>query len=573
MDYVKEYERWLNYPELDSELKAELEEIKGNDKEIKERFSVPLAFGTAGLRGIIRAGINGMNIYTVAQATQGLSELIIKEKAQSKGVVIATDTRIKSDVFAKVCAEVLYANGIKVFLFDAPRPTPELSYTLRKIGAISGINITASHNPKEYNGYKAYWSDGAQIGPEQASVVLEAIESVDVLSGAKRKSFDEGVKNGDIEIIGEKLDEAYMETVLEQRIRPDAVPLVADTFKVVYTPFHGTGAKLIPEVLKRAGIKQLFCVKEQMIPDGNFPTVKSPNPENKEEFYLAIDIAKEQNCDLIIGSDPDADRAGVIIRTSDGEFMPLTGNQIGVMLINYIIEARRLSGKLPENACVIKSIVSTRLADAVCHANGVEVINVLTGFKFIGEKMTEFEKTHEFTYIFGFEESYGYLPGTYARDKDAVCASLLITEMAAYYAKQGKTLYDVLCGIFEKYGYYIEGVDNFSFPGTEGAGKMSKLMNGLRENPPEYIAGKKVVMFGDYLKGTFTSHDGASRPTGLPESNVLSFFLAGGDNVVVRPSGTEPKVKLYYLVSDKTKEAAAEKVDAYKADMAKLIGE
>ena len=293
MDYVKEYERWLNYPELDSELKAELEEIKGNDKEIKERFSVPLAFGTAGLRGIIRAGINGMNIYTVAQATQGLSELIIKEKAQSKGVVIATDTRIKSDVFAKVCAEVLYANGIKVFLFDAPRPTPELSYTLRKIGAISGINITASHNPKEYNGYKAYWSDGAQIGPEQAAVVLEAIESVDVLSGAKRKNFDEGVKNGDIEIIGEKLDEAYMETVLEQRIRPDAVPLVADTFKVVYTPFHGTGAKLIPEVLKRAGIKQLFCVKEQMIPDGNFPTVKSPNPENKEGFYLAIDIAKE----------------------------------------------------------------------------------------------------------------------------------------------------------------------------------------------------------------------------------------------------------------------------------------
>ncbi len=575
MDFLKEYQKWLDNPNLDEELRKELEAISGDEKEIKERFITKLAFGTGGLRGIIRAGTNGMNIYTVSQATQGLAELIKQSGRQADGVVIACDTRIKSDVFSKAAAEVLYANGIKVYIFDAPRPTPELSYTLREIKAAAGINITASHNPKVYNGYKAYWDDGAQISPEQADVVCAAIDSVDIFDGVKKADFDEGVKNGGIVVIGKEIDEKYMSVVLSQRIRPDAIPEVADDFKVVYTPFHGTGAKLIPEVLKRAGLKHLYCVEEQMIPDGNFPTVKSPNPEDKEGFNLAIEIAKKEGCDLLIGSDPDADRAGVIIRSRDGEFVSLTGNQIGVMLISYIIEARRLSGKLPENACVIKSIVSTTLADAICKENGVGIYSVLTGFKFIGEKMTEFEKSGEATYIFGFEESYGYLPGTYARDKDAVAAALLITEMAAFYAKQGKTLYDVLCEIFDKYGYYVEGIDNFAFPGVEGVAKMASLMDGFRNNPPEYLGGKKVVCIGDYLKGTFTfplDGEGATRETGLPKSNVLSFFVDGGDNIVVRPSGTEPKVKLYYLVSDKTKDEANAKVDAYKADIKAIIG-
>ncbi len=575
MDYLQQFKKWLNNPDLDAELKAELVAIADDENEIKERFSAPLSFGTAGLRGIIRAGLNGMNIYTVAQATQGLSELIKKNGREKDGVIIASDTRIKSDVFSKISAQVLYANGIKVYLFESPRPTPELSFALRHIKAAAGINITASHNPKVYNGYKAYWDDGAQISPEQADIVSAAINSVDIFEGVKLGDFDEGVKNGAIEIIGKEIDETYMETVLAQRIRTDAIPEVADSFKVVYTPFHGTGAILIPEVLRRAGLKHLFCVAEQMVPDGNFPTVKSPNPEDKEGFYLAIDIAKREGCDLIIGSDPDADRAGVIIKSSDGEFIPLTGNQIGVMLISYIIEARRLSGKLPKNACVIKSLVSTRLADAVCKDNGVAVYDVLTGFKFIGEKMTEFERTKEHTYIFGFEESYGYLPGTYARDKDAVAAALLITEMAAFYAKQGKTLYDVLCGIYEKYGYYIEGVDNFAFPGLEGADKMAALMQKLRDCPPEIIGGKKVVCVGDYLKGIFTflvHGESATRSTGLPKSNVLSFYLDGGDNILVRPSGTEPKVKLYYLVSDKTKDKTEAKIDVYKADVKKLLG-
>lgn len=563
-DYLMEFEKWLCFEGLDTELRAELESIKNDEKEIKERFFAPLSFGTAGLRGIIRAGINGMNIYTVAQATQGLAKLVIQNGGQDKGVVIATDTRIKYDEFSKVCASVLAANGIKTYLFDAPRPTPELSFALRFMGAIAGINITASHNPKIYNGYKAYWSDGAQISPEQAKVVSDAIDSVDIFTGIKYMDFDKAKNDGLVEIIGKEIDEAFMDVVLKERIYPDAIKDVADNFKVVYTPFHGTGANLVPEVLKRAGVKSIFCAPEQMIPDGSFPTVKSPNPEDKEGFTRAIEIAKRENCNLIIGTDPDADRVGVVIKTNDGEFVCLTGNQIGVMLVNYIIEARRLSGNLPENACVIKSIVSTRLADAVCKENGVKIMDVLTGFKFIGEKMTEFEKTKEYTYIFGFEESYGYLSGTYARDKDAVCASLLITEMAAFYAKKGLTLYDVLMSIFEKYGYFIEGVENIAFPGADGSEKMKNLMNNLRENAPKEIAQIKVVSFGDYKKGEICDCNGKIFKTGLPKSDVLCYTLENGDVIFIRPSGTEPKIKVYYLASDKTKSLTEQKIENYK---------
>lgn len=571
MDFLQQYEKWLGFDGLEKELRDELLAIKNDEKEIKERFYAPLSFGTAGLRGIIRAGLNGMNIYTVAQATQGLAVLVNKENRANDGVIIASDTRIKSDEFVRVCAEVLAANGIKTFVFDAPRPTPELSYALREMKAAAGINITASHNPKQYNGYKAYWSDGAQISPEQAVIVSDAINSVDIFTGVKRMDFDEGVKAGLITIIGKEIDEKYMKVVLEHRINPDAVPAVADDFKVVYTPFHGTGAVLVPEVLKRAGLKHLFTVAEQMIPDGNFPTVKSPNPEDKEGFAIGIEIAKKEGCDLIVGTDPDADRTGVILRTSDGEFIPLTGNQIGVMLISYIIEARKLTGNLPENACVIKSIVSTPLADAVCKANSVTLMEVLTGFKFIGEKMTEFEETKEYTYIFGFEESYGYLCGGYARDKDAVSASMLIVEMAAFYAKQGKTLYDVLCGIFEKYGYYVEGVQNLAFPGVDGADKMKSLMQGLRDNAPTVVGGKKVVSFSDYKTSVKKNADGTQEEIKLPKSDVLLFVTECGDKIFVRPSGTEPKVKLYYLANDKTKEAVDAKIAAYTKDMTALM--
>ncbi len=571
-DSITEYKKWLANKDLDGELRTELTAIENDPKEIEERFAFPLAFGTGGLRGIIRAGTNGMNIYTVAQATQGLAELVKKDGGAEMGVVIASDTRIKSDVFSEISARVLAANGIRAYLFDAPRPTPELSFALRHLHAKAGINVTASHNPSIYNGYKAYWEDGAQISPEQADVVSAAIEKVDIFTGVKLVSFEEGKKAGLIQIIGQEVDEAYMKVVLAERIRPNAIPDVADDFKVVYTPFHGTGRILVPEVLKRAGLKHLYCVPEQMVPDGRFPTVKSPNPEDKAGFALAMKIAEENGCDLLIGTDPDADRAGVIVRASNGEFVPLTGNQIGVMLLSYIIEARKLENKLPANAAAVKSIVSTKLADKICEANGVTMINVLTGFKFIGEKIKEFEETGSHTYIFGFEESYGYLSGTYARDKDAVCAAMLITEMAAFYRARGKSLYEVLCGIFEKYGYYSEGIGTIVLPGLDGLAKMSSLMDGLRQNPPKEIAGVKVASVADYKTGLITDADGKTAPTGLPKSNVLFYTLENGDSTVIRPSGTEPKIKLYYLVSDKTKEAAEEKRNAYKAAFEKLLG-
>ena len=571
-DYMSEYKKWLSNKDLDAELHSELAAIENDPKEIVERFAFPLAFGTGGLRGIIRAGLNGMNIYTVAQATQGLAELVKQDGGADMGVVIASDTRIKSDIFSEISARVLAANGIRAYLFDAPRPTPELSFALRHLHAKAGINVTASHNPNIYNGYKAYWEDGAQISPEQADVVSAAIEKVDIFTGVKLVSLEEGKKSGLIRIIGEEVDEAYLKVVLAERIRPNAIPDVADDFKVVYTPFHGTGRILVPEVLKRAGLKHLYCVPEQMIPDGRFPTVKSPNPEDKAGFALAMKIAEDKGCDLLIGTDPDADRAGVIVRAANGEFVPLTGNQIGVMLLSYIIEARKLENKLPANAAAVKSIVSTKLADKICEANGVTMINVLTGFKFIGEKIKEFEETGSHTYIFGFEESYGYLSGTYARDKDAVCAAMLITEMAAFYRARGKSLYDVLCGIFEKYGYYSEGIGTIVLPGLDGLAKMSSLMDGLRKEPPKEIAGVKVASVADYKTGLVTDSDGKTAPTGLPKSNVLFYTLENGDSVVIRPSGTEPKIKLYYLVSDKTKEAADNKRNAYKDAFEKLLG-
>ena len=568
--YKAEFQKWLDNKNLDADMRAELEAVKGNDDAIKERFAMSLSFGTAGLRGIMQAGTNGMNLYTVAQATKGLATLVLECGGEKRGVAIACDTRNNSMYFAKICAEVLAFCGIRSYIFDAPRPTPELSFALRELSAIAGINITASHNPKAYNGYKVYWEDGAQLPPDHSKVVSDAIAKTDIFS-VERCDFDKGVNDGLIEIIGEEIDNKFIERILEQRICPNAIPEVADNFKVVYTAIHGTGAALVPKALESAGIKHLITVPEQMIADGNFPTVKVPNPEEKSCFDMARVLAEQNGCDLIIGTDPDADRVGVLVKKADGDYYSFNGNQIGALLSDYIIKYRRKMGTLPENACVIKSIVSSELARAICEKNNVAMVDVLTGFKFIGEKIKEYEKTNEHTFILGFEESYGYLAGTYARDKDAVLATLLITEMAAVYSKRGKNLYDVLIDVFEEYGYFSEKVDNIAMTGLDGLQKTKKLMSDLRCANPKSIGGIDVKFYADYLADKKICGDTVTT-TGLPKSDVVYFALVDGSTVVVRPSGTEPKVKVYYLVNGKTEAEAAEKLDAVRNEFTSILG-
>lgn len=570
MAYRKEFDKWINYKELDDGIRKELEEIKENDDEIKARFALPLSFGTAGLRGIMQAGINGMNLYTVAQATKGLATLVKKSGGEDRGVVIACDTRNNSMYFAEICARVLAKCGVKAYIFDAPRPTPELSFAIREFGAIAGINITASHNPRAYNGYKAYWEDGAQLPPDHAKAVSEEIAKTDIFS-VELADFDSSVKSGIIDIIGKETDEKFIAKILEMRICPEAIPEVADSFKVVYTPIHGTGAALVPAALYAAGVKNLITVPEQMTADGNFPTVRVPNPEEKDCFKMAQELAEKCGCDLIIGTDPDADRVGVLVKTKSGEYFSFNGNQIGALLCDYIIKYRRKRGTLPENACVIKSIVSSELARCICEKNGVAMVDVLTGFKFIGEKIKEYEKTLEHTFILGFEESYGYLAGTYARDKDAVLATLLITEMAAVYSKEGKNLYDVLLDIFSEYGTYLEKVDNIAMTGLDGLEKTKKLMADLRAADISEIGGIKVKFYADYLADKKIT-DGKAESTGLPISDVVYFALTDGSSVVVRPSGTEPKVKVYYLVGGKSGDETERKLAAIREDFTKILG-
>lgn len=569
MDFSLEYKRWLEFDGLDTELKNELYAIKDNEKEIYERFYMPLSFGTAGLRGILRAGINGMNVYTVAQATEGLCRLIIKSGRQNDGVVIASDTRNKSDLFSRISAEVLAYNGIKVYIFDAPRPTPELSFAILHLKAVSGINITASHNPAEYNGYKAYWDDGAQLNPENAKIVFDEISKTDMFQ-VKRLDFEKGVKEGIIEVIGKDVDEQYMKAVLATRINPDEIPKNADKLKVVYTPLHGAGAKLVPEILAGAGLKHLYCVPEQMIPDGNFPTVKSPNPENRSCFDLAIPIAIKNDCDLLVGTDPDADRMGIVVRNKDGEYVSLTGNQVGALLLSYIIAQRKAKGTLPENAAAIKSIVSTKLADAICKAEGVRLESVLTGFKYIAEKMRAFEKDNSASFIFGFEESYGYLAGNYAYDKDSCSASLLICEMAAYYEARGMTLYDAMNEVYQKYGDYAEKVDDIVHKGADGAQKIKHIMASLREKPIKELCSNRVIEALDYKNGTVTTCDGTKKAD-LPPSDVLYYTFEDGVSVAIRPSGTEPKIKMYYLCCASKTKSAKQNVEDYRAEFTALL--
>lgn len=573
MNYMAEYERWLASPALSDAERAELETIRGDEDAIKERFFAPLSFGTAGLRGILGTGLYRMNRFTVGAATQGLANLIVQNgaDARKRGVAIAYDSRHFSPEFAQLAASILAANGIQVKLYDELRPTPELSFAIRHYGTIAGINITASHNPKEYNGYKVYWEDGAQLPPREADVVAKEMEALDFFTDVKTMDFAQALEQGLVQMMDWQTDEAYLQEVLKVAINPDCVRQVADEFKLVYTPFHGAGYRLVPEILRRIGYQHILCVPEQMVIDGDFPTVKSPNPENKEGFHLAIDLAKKNGVDLIIGTDPDADRTGIVLKDAQGEYITLSGNQVGVLLIDYVITAKKLTGTMPERPAVLKSIVTTEMARAAAEANGVACFDTFTGFKFLAEKIKQFETTGSHEYLFAFEESYGYLAGDYARDKDAVTASMLIAEMAAYYRTKGMTLYDAMQTMYEKYGFYTEHTISITMPGVAGLERMKALMSELRENPLTTVGGHKVEYIRDYLPGTRTSvKDGTSEQMELSGQNVLYYELEGGTSFIIRPSGTEPKVKVYMMAKADTKAAADAKV-AELSEAAKQI--
>ena len=563
--YMKNYLRWLESDKLTEDEKAELASIREDDGEIRLRFTSYLSFGTAGLRGIMKTGMNAMNVHTVAYATQGLANLILKEGRAADGVAIAYDSRNNSALFAKTSAQVLAAAGIKSYLFDDLRPTPELSFALREYGCVAGINITASHNPKEYNGYKAYWEDGAQLPPEHADTVSASMEALDIFEDVKLADFDKALADGMIIMLGAETDEKYLAQVTAQAVNPDAVKAVADDLAIVYTPLHGTGHKLVPEVMRRIGLKNLYTVDEQMIIDGNFPTVPKPNPEYPQVFELGIEIANRVGSDLIVATDPDADRVGVMTRTADGSFMTITGNQMGALLLDYILTAYEETGSMPEHPYAVKTIVSTELAAAICEAHNVKMHNVLTGFKFIGEVIKNYEAKGYGSFILGFEESYGYLKGTYARDKDAVVASMLICEMTAYYKAKGMTLGDALQGLYARYGYCYETNVEIYMEGLDGAARMAAMMDTLRNDPPAVFGGVDVELFGDYKTETFTElKTGKKIPTGLPKSNVLYFKLTNSDVIVVRPSGTEPKIKFYFLLLGKDKDEVLAKLEGYK---------
>ena len=568
MDFMKEYEKWLASPALSAEEKAELESIKNDPKEIESRFYGPLEFGTAGLRGTMYVGLHNMNIHVIRWATQGFADVICAEGQEGKdrGVAICMDCRNHSAEFARAAAEVCAANGIHVRIFESLRPTPELSFAVREYHCQAGINVTASHNPKEYNGYKVYWEDGAQLPPRHADAIAKRLEEIDIFNDIKTMPYDEAVSAGLIEVLGAETDEKFLSNVMAQVNDPETVAKVADTFKLVYTPFHGTGHKLIPEALRRMGIKQLICVPEQMVIDGNFPTVVSPNPENPEGFYLAVDIAKKEGADFILGSDPDADRVGIMVRTKDGEFKVISGNQTGVLLLDYLIGAMKRSGKLPEKPVALKTIVTTEMARKVAEVNGLQSYDTFTGFKFLAEKKDKLENAGEGKVIFAYEESYGYMLGDYVRDKDAVTASLMLTEMAAWYAAQGMTLADALDALYEKYGYYAEKTFNLVMPGLDGLKDMAKLMKQLREAPPAEISGVKVDVFKDYQDGSVTDNATGEKTTmELSGSNVLRFEMDDGTSVIVRPSGTEPKIKVYILAQGKDAADAQANVAKYGA--------
>lgn len=561
-DYRTDYERWQGMSLLSSEEKQELLSIANDEKEIEERFYRELEFGTAGMRGILGIGKNRMNIYNVRRAAQGVAKYVKDASAADKGVLIGYDTRNFSRIFAEETAKTLAANGVKAFLFDTVHSVPEVSFGIRELGCGAGVMITASHNPKEYNGFKAYGPDGGQLPPDAAQIVIDEIGRLDVFDDVKFITLDEAKDEGLLEIVGPELNEKFLNIIKTQQINPEAVFEVADTMKLVYTPLHGTGARPIKEILKRIGFKNVFVVKEQDNEDGNFSTVKSPNPENAEGFVLAVEIAKENDVDLIIGTDPDCDRVGIVVRDREGVYRTLTGNQTGALLVEYILRARKEQGKLPQDGVVIKTIVTTELAAAIAKAYGVEIMSLLTGFKYIGEKMTEFAEKKNHTYLIGFEESYGYLVGNHARDKDGVVATMLIAEMAAYYRTKGMTLYEALQDIYKTYGFYAEKTVSFTMPGKDGMERMAEILVNLRKSPIDSVIGMDVTKTTDYQQDE----------TGLPKSNVLRYDLSDGKTYfIIRPSGTEPKIKLYIGTSASSMEEGNALIEKLIEDVKKQM--
>lgn len=573
MDYKKLYEEWRSNPYFDEETKAELKAIEQDENEIKERFYKELEFGTAGLRGVIGAGTNRMNIYTVRKTTQGLANYIAAVNGQEKGVAIAHDSRRMSPEFAKEAALCLAANGVKAYIFDSLRPTPELSYAVRKLGCIAGINITASHNPPEYNGYKVYWEDGAQITPPHDSGIMAEVQKVTDYNTVKTMDEEAAKAAGLFQVIGKEVDDAYIEELKSQVIHMDAIKAMAKELKIVYSPLHGTGNIPARRVLKELGFEQVYVVKEQELPDGEFPTVSYPNPEADEAFELGLKLAKEVDADLVLATDPDADRLGVRVKDKNGEYHTLTGNMSGCLLADYELGQRKtVNGSLPQDGAMISTIVTTNMAAAIAKYYGVKFIEVLTGFKYIGQQILGFETSGVGSYLFGFEESYGCLIGTHARDKDAIVATMALCEAAAYYKTKDMTLWDAMIEMYERYGYYKDDIQSITLKGIEGLAQIQTILENLRKNPPAEIGGYKVLSARDYKADTIVDMETKEvKATGLPSSNVLYYDLTDDAWVCVRPSGTEPKIKIYYGVKGTSLTDADEKSAALGQELKKLI--
>ncbi|WP_376768440.1 phospho-sugar mutase [Paenibacillus planticolens] len=546
-----EYQLWLNDPAVDDETKKELQAIGGNEKEIEDRFYKDLEFGTGGLRGVIGAGTNRINVYTVGRASQGLAQYVKGTGVPSPSIVLAYDSRHMSPEFALEAALVFAGNGIKAYLFKTLHATPQLSFAVRYLGAAAGVVVTASHNPPEYNGYKVYGADGGQLVPQFAEQVIAEVQSIDSFDKVKKLSEQEAEAQGLLTWLGEDVDQAYIKAVTAISQNPEVIKEISDDFRVIFTPLHGAGNVPVREVLKAVGFGQVRVVAEQELPDAQFSTVKSPNPEEREAFTLAIAQAKDWNADIIIGTDPDADRMGAVVKDPNGEYVVLTGNQSGAIIVNYLLSSLKERGTLPANGVVIKTIVTSEMGAVIAGHYGIPTLNTLTGFKYIGEKMTQFEQTGEHTYLFGYEESYGYLAGDYARDKDAVIAAMLIAEAAAYYKKQGKTLYEVLQELYESFGYFLEKLESRTLKGKDGVEQIGRMVEAWRTNPPAEIGGTRVTDMEDYAKGV----------NGLPLENVLKFKLEDGSWFCLRPSGTEPKIKFYFAVKGATGTEAAEQMD------------
>ncbi|MDD5853869.1 MAG: phospho-sugar mutase [Lachnospiraceae bacterium] len=573
MGYKEVYESWLNNPYFDEDTKKELQALEGNDKEIEDRFYRELEFGTAGLRGVIGAGTNRMNIYTVRKATQGLANYIIGQNGQNKGVAIAFDSRHMSPEFADEAALCLNANGIKAYVFESLRPTPELSYAVRKLSCIAGINITASHNPPEYNGYKVYWEDGAQITPPHDTGIMQEVAAITDYQNVKTMDKAAAVAAGLYESIGAAIDDSYIEELKSQVLHWDAIKEAQKDITIVYTPLHGTGNIPARRVLKELGFENVYVVPEQELPDGDFPTVSYPNPEAKEAFTLGLALAKEKNADLVLATDPDADRLGVYVKDAkSGEYITLTGNMSGCLLADYEIGQRKALKGLPDDGALVKTIVTTNMADAIAKAYGVKLIEVLTGFKYIGQQILGFEQKKKGTYLFGFEESYGCLIGTHARDKDAIVATMALAEAAAYYKTQGKTLWDAMIDMYEKYGYYKDGIQSVTLKGIEGLAKIQEILNTLRDNTPAKFGEYEVLRVRDYKTGIIRDvRTNEETSTGLPVSNVLYYELSDDAWLCVRPSGTEPKVKFYYGIKGTSLEDADQKSEALGKEVVSMV--